>query len=503
VTRPEREDLLKRASAKKMRAARLRAVGDEDAQLEASKFFREAAKDELDALLLVPDASEQEQAGARIEACGLFLEARDPVRATEQWKRIPRWVFMTDTGHALMERLDPVYRQQRDNFAKRWRAVMGTPGATRVAVDELSLDGLDDLTRAYPGVPELWWLLARRSDHRGRDVARDCLQRLETSFAADTDAETVVRRIERTFVETIRIEMKSEDERQPLLLEAVSGIVASFGEMLVSFVEELFEQEIELRPSSASTGSFILDVDVKDLPPHALAALDETLLVVRKPPKAKGHKRSSPPMFDTVVELLTRLQKDGVKLTVTIVPPEQPAQGPQRALVIGAERRRALLEAVDREARANIESIVVPQADDLQRVFRIVEQLCDHREILASDFGITPRQIGYYMHAGRILGLLTESGGVTPAGRLVARLGAEERLRATVVHFESSACGEAWIRWSNGRTLLDVSPDTALDFIVACVPQLSIHTAKRRAQTLMAWYKELIPHHYAQPEDPR
>ncbi len=494
MTQPDRDTLLRRASTKKMRAARLRALGREDEQFEAALLFREAAKEELEALTLLGDPSEQEQAGVRVEACGLFLEARDPVRAAEQWRRLPRWVFTTDAGQALLERLEPAYQEQRSEFSERWRALTGAPGAMRSTTYDFS--SYEHLAKDYPGVPELWWMLARRTDDEdSASVARHHMTKLEASLVRETEIDAVFRQIERAFVQTMRIEMKSAGKQHALLLDSVGRIAASFGELLSSFVKEVFDQEIELHPRSASTGSFILDVDVRDLPPHALAELDEKL------PGGKGRKDSESPVFDAAFDLLNRLQKDGVRLAVSIVQPEAGNAGEaSHELIISAERRRSLLAAAEIEARTHIDSIVVPQADDLFRVFRIVEQLSEHKEIHAQDLEITPRQISYYLHAGRSLRLLTESGGVTPAGRVIARLSPDERLRATVVHFESSVCGEAWIQWSNGRTLLDVSPDTAFEFILASVPNLSRATAKRRAQTLMTWYKSLIPYHYAQPE---
>ncbi len=149
-----------------------------------------------------------------------------------------------------------------------------------------------------------------------------------------------------------------------------------------------------------------------------------------------------------------------------------------------------------KSATATIDSSAIPQADDLSRVFHIVKQLSEQKELNALDLGITRRHLAYHLRAAQILGLLAESGEVTSAGRALARAGAEEQLRATVVHFESSVCGKAWIEWSKGRTLLDVPPDTALDFIKANVLDLGEDSARRRAITLTAWYKTLIPYHY-------
>lgn len=149
-----------------------------------------------------------------------------------------------------------------------------------------------------------------------------------------------------------------------------------------------------------------------------------------------------------------------------------------------------------KSADATIDPSDIPQADDLSRVFHIVAQIAEHKELRPPDLEITPRELAYYVSAARILGLLTESREVTSAGRSIAKMVPEERLRATVVQFESSVCGKAWIAWSKGRTLLDISPDTAVDFIKANVLEMEGSTVLRRANTLNTWYKTLIPYHY-------
>ncbi|MEO7595711.1 MAG: AAA family ATPase, partial [Byssovorax sp.] len=149
-----------------------------------------------------------------------------------------------------------------------------------------------------------------------------------------------------------------------------------------------------------------------------------------------------------------------------------------------------------KSADATIDPSAIPQTDDLSRVFRVVEQLSEHNDFSAPDLETSPRMRSYSLLAAQILGLLTESGEVTSAGRSIARMGPEERLRAAVVQFESSVCGKAWIDWSKGRTLVDISPDTAFEFIKANVLDLGETTASRRAHTLKTWYKTLIPYHY-------
>ena len=81
------------------------------------------------ALAALQRAPEQEEAGARIEACGLFLEGHDPVRAAEEWARLPRWVFSTEDGAAMLEKLKPLYDEVLGKFSGAWRRLAKSPGA--------------------------------------------------------------------------------------------------------------------------------------------------------------------------------------------------------------------------------------------------------------------------------------------------------------------------------------------------------------------------------------
>lgn len=144
-----------------------------------------------------------------------------------------------------------------------------------------------------------------------------------------------------------------------------------------------------------------------------------------------------------------------------------------------------------------LESRDIPQADDLDQVLQVVTGIAFGQEAHAESLGPTPRRVAYHRRAAQILGLLSESNELTVAGRQIARLDAGERLRATVVYFESSRVGDAWIRWSGGRTLLDVDPEKAYDFLRESTPDLSDATARRRAQTLVVWHRALVKHHYA------
>jgi hypothetical protein len=166
-------------------------------------------------------------------------------------------------------------------------------------------------------------------------------------------------------------------------------------------------------------------------------------------------------------------------------------------IVLGARRARAALPAIRDAAQRELPSEVIPQADRIDRVFGLVELAFSGEEITADTLKVTPRQVNYYKQACRILRLLSEHNTLTPGGALVAKLDVEERYSVAAVLFENSDCGAAWVAWSQVRNLAELNPDDALDFILDSVPTMSTVTARRRAQTLAAWQRELAPFHYA------
>jgi hypothetical protein len=148
---------------------------------------------------------------------------------------------------------------------------------------------------------------------------------------------------------------------------------------------------------------------------------------------------------------------------------------------------------------ATLLSSDVPQADELQRVFSLVEILAKTGSVTPEALGVTQRQVSYYKHAAKVLGLLAEFDRLTPSGELLPKLSGEQRLAVTCVKFESSRCGAEWIRWAGKATLLEVPPESAESFLAEAVVDLSEATVKRRAATLMRWHGDMVPHHYAIP----
>jgi hypothetical protein len=128
----------------------------------------------------------------------------------------------------------------------------------------------------------------------------------------------------------------------------------------------------------------------------------------------------------------------------------------------------------------------IPQANDVAKVFRVVELATRGTSITPRLLSVVPRQVDYYKHAARVLGFLDEDGTPTSVGRRLASSDESIRLALFRTQFERSACGAAWVRWSRGRSLADVEPESAEQFVTT-TSDLDATTAERRAQTLRVW----------------
>lgn len=173
--------------------------------------------------------------------------------------------------------------------------------------------------------------------------------------------------------------------------------------------------------------------------------------------------------------------------------------GSERTVVVDRERVDALNEneSTVRRKGPDVESIDVPQADDLDRVFRIVELLAEGNDLTVKGLGIrdagevtAPRQIGYYRHAARILGLIERFGGLTASGLQIASLkDRKDRLRRAVVFFEQSVVGRAWLDWSCVETAQELDGSMAEKFLEERT-KVGGATRRRRAGTLQRWLAE-------------
>jgi len=268
-----------------------------------------------------------------------------------------------------------------------------------------------------------------------------------------------------------------------------------------AFLRSAFMRFLNVEPefvfSSAGTGSFVLRDEVRIAHDKA-----ERLPEVVRFLTTEARTGPDNDGLESWRRLLNVLRENRVEVTIKAFRNTLPLE----FIELGTSQQKEIRHRIQETRKAAspdqriivVDSLDVPQADDLIRVFQVAELRVAGCLVTPESLGgITPRQVSYYTRAAKLLNLLDEEDELTPGGQIFGRLPDEDQLRTCVVHFESSICGEAWIRWSVGNTLLDVRPESSADFLKDCSSGLSEDTQLRRAKTLSNWYGLLIPHHYA------
>ncbi|MBK6809966.1 MAG: hypothetical protein IPG81_13900 [Sandaracinaceae bacterium] len=138
----------------------------------------------------------------------------------------------------------------------------------------------------------------------------------------------------------------------------------------------------------------------------------------------------------------------------------------------------------------NIDGTRVPQANRIDKLVDRVRAACAGEEGWP---GHDARDTAYYTHACGLLGLLTDDGQPTDAGRALNALTGDAALRALAARVEASEVGAAWLGYCGARGLQELDESSALPFLLTR-SSLSPSTAARRAATLRQWLAALRAH---------
>ena len=139
-----------------------------------------------------------------------------------------------------------------------------------------------------------------------------------------------------------------------------------------------------------------------------------------------------------------------------------------------------------------VSSELVPQANSLERINHLLDYIKRDTPLNKESVGLSDRQVRYYVHASKILGLIDEDVHLTTLGRLVLLSDGDEKKRALKLAIEKSEFGKAWIAWSGMSTIEEIDPETAAEFLRQRSPDLSSRvTLSRRASTIRRWLKTL------------
>lgn len=275
-----------------------------------------------------------------------------------------------------------------------------------------------------------------------------------------------------------------------LSLSAVGKVSELWSTLLGSF--EYQGQELgELFALGATTGSVVLELGCASpqLVPLAVKAVVDSLALSTNPKKLRAGLRDLPIDAFNLASLLESIVDGSLHLVVDTV-------GSRPSVEISAEVAAKAARALRTALATTLATSEVPQADVLQRLFRLVDAIQSEEVLTEASTGIVTRQIAYYKHAARTLGYLDDQNAVTTTGEHLLRAGAPGRLALTATQFENSRCGAAWLRWSKVNQLPSLKPESATAFLKDTTI-LSDSTASRRAMTLSAWLVEVRDHHYS------
>jgi hypothetical protein len=141
----------------------------------------------------------------------------------------------------------------------------------------------------------------------------------------------------------------------------------------------------------------------------------------------------------------------------------------------------------------------VPQQDNLDRVIQVVR-------IVAAGTPLRPRAMGmenspssrrhmdYMRHAAKVLGLLTERGLLTDAGKVLAALPRNRCIEFLSLQFEVCAVARRWKTWAEVDDVRSLDETSAVEFLRQ--EGLSPSMAVRRGRTLSRWvasFKKVDP----------
>jgi hypothetical protein len=270
-------------------------------------------------------------------------------------------------------------------------------------------------------------------------------------------------------------------------LEGVGKIHQEWNRTLAAFSKN---GAVQFVPIDASIGSFFVQLelrrDTSDFGDviqalRELAETDGPGAAADDRSKAAAQRRSS------MLSLLVALTEADAILEVTTTGPG--TKGLQTIEIRPPEPEE--LAQLQQEASGMIPSEDVPQADDLETVFRFVEFIAKGKYPTPADLDVVPRQVNYYRRATEILGY-RRNGALTPLGGVLHRLTGKAKWRAALAHFMVTDVASAWLAWSKKRSFEQIDPQSAEAFLAACATGLSPSTTKRRAQTLRTWHLTLI-----------
>lgn len=268
--------------------------------------------------------------------------------------------------------------------------------------------------------------------------------------------------------------------------EPVQKIVGSWSKIYVEVTDSLKLKDPSLVPESSELGSYKVKFSAHhndELISNALKIFN--LITDNNITELKKLNID----LQVIEELISYLKEYNVKFEI------RSSSGATLKIVDPKE----IIELDKSLTEYNLETITsskVPQADELSRLITLVKKLSNNEPFNEESEEITHRQVNYYKTAAFLLGLVKQNGLIlTPLGWKVALAStAKEAYVILAECFENSECGWAWLKHTQSKSVYDLDPNTASDFLLTKSLGLSESTAKRRATTLKSWINEFKSH---------
>ena len=276
--------------------------------------------------------------------------------------------------------------------------------------------------------------------------------------------------------------------------EALSQFIGRFHELIEDIMSNLADRTRRLYPQSATPGSIEIRFSA-DSNSDAIKSLKIVDQLIQSHSEHEFRRllmehRINPSQLKDFLSSITRN-----KLDVEIAP-KLASDG--EVIHLPMERINRCIEYLNNVSYIAVDSIKIPQANDIDKVLEAVRMIDDGTPLTPDNMdGITTsRQVKYYADAAYALGLATKDRQLTAAGHFV-NSHSEKRNQYQILanRFESTDFGWAWMAWAQVPYMTDLDPKTAADFLMDSVPGLSEVTAKRRASTLAKWLVKLQPYH--------
>ncbi|MBA0185876.1 hypothetical protein H0261_19230 [Pectobacterium versatile] len=287
----------------------------------------------------------------------------------------------------------------------------------------------------------------------------------------------------------VKISKTNKDTKSNVLLNHLTKVCENFCDLAHGFNSSRKVKDSSIQALNARYGSFAINLHANELETFEKTFSEIASLMLNRTSilpfilKNNIDIRSFCGLLDAIVSTSVNFQFTSV-------------HSKDRVISINKNDAIVYLKELSEKSLEYISSIRVPQANDIDKVFLIVD-LTWQQEIINNEvLNVEPRHVSYYKHAARILDFVKSDGSLTSLGQKIALTSDKnKRMSIAAKAFEESDCGWAWINWSEVTEIKDVDPNKATEFLRERCPSLTGTTVKRRADTLASWYNKLVPYY--------